>query len=152
MEEELNIEELYEEVLYVYDDNIEAISIHMSYILDKMKKSNISFKKNKIPLNLIKSNLYNKKDLEKYRPVFIRILDTLKDEIEDFKKIAKLEITGISSMFYIIQFITEDKKILEKIDKRDITSKKKEIIELIIYLQNIIYNLENIETVIKEKK
>lgn len=152
MENELKIEELFDEVLYIYDNDLDAIAIHMSYILDKMRKADLSFKKNKIPLSLIKVQLFEEKDLEKYRTVFIRILDTFKDEIEEFKKVSKLDISGISSIFYVINDITKDKNVLSKIEKRDLTAKKNEIVEIIVYLQNIIYNLENIDKVRKDKE
>ena len=142
MENKIEIDELFDEILYIYDDDLVAISLHMSYLIDRKKKNGQSFKKNKISLNFIKQELSEKNNLEKYRIIFLEIMNTLTCDIKKFKNLSKFDLAGVSGLFYILSEITEDDIVFEIIKKRDLTSKKNEIIDIMFYCQKILKKIE----------
>lgn len=146
-EKQIYAKELLEECFYVYDNNIEALTIHMAYILDKMNKKNESLKKNQISYTKIRDDMLTDTNLAKYIAVFERILDTLKSEIEEFKDLSKLEIQGFSSMIYqIYAILKEDSNVLNKLSKTKLTKKKDELMDICYYSEKIM------EIIDKEKQ
>lgn len=140
--ENVPINEIFDDVLYIHDYNIVAIALRVSYLADKMRKHEVSLKKNKIGFATIKQELEEGKNLDKYRAIFLRINDELQSEAKKFDKLAEFDILGFSSIFYLLVTITEDKEILDLMSKRDLTLRKNEIIDLISYCQQILRNIE----------
>ena len=146
-EKQIYAKELLDECFYVYDNNIEALTIHMAYILDKMNKRKESFKKNQISYTKIRDDMLTDTNLAKYIAVFERILDTLKSEIEEFKDLSSMEIQGFSSMIYqVYAILKEDSSKLDKITKTKLTKKKDELMDICYYCEKIM------EIIDKEKE
>jgi len=138
----ISIDELYEEILEIYDFDLNAIYTHMSYLIDRHKKTSIQFKRLFNQISKLNDELSEQKNLEKYRLVFNDILESFNEDIEKYRKISKLDIKGISSIFHMILLIVNEKQCLDELSESKKTELKKELVEIIFYSQEIISALE----------
>lgn len=136
------VQELFDEVLMIHDYNIEAIALRVVYLADRLNVTALSLKKGRYTYRRIKNDLSEQKNLIKYEKVFLRITEELQGEANKFNDLAKFDIKGISSIFLILVDRSKAKDFLELIDSKELTVKKKEVIDLQDYCQRIIMNLE----------
>lgn len=114
----IEIEDLFDEALLTYDDNITALSLHISYLSAKsLNKKDKSTSKTKQHFSSIENELLQRKNLESYRIYFVRVLDSFNDEIELFIKLSKMDLSGYSDIIYnILDIITHNSDVIEKMD------------------------------------
>jgi len=124
MDNKETIESLFEDVLYSYDDNIVAIVLHMSFISTQSRNNEISCVRNnkepdEIEIDLkiaefqfqkskTKIDLSVRAGLEKYRWFFNRILDSSKDDINNFIKLSNFDLSGESDKYYNLEYYLRD--------------------------------------------
>lgn len=133
--EDIPIIDLYEEVLAIYDNDTLAISFHIAFLLKKIKRKKES-------LTSINEDINEQKSLEKYRNQFIKICDTFKDEIEEFRQASKFQIKGTPAIYEGFLHITTDENLLSKFTKRELVERRTILSEISSMCQVINHNLE----------
>ena len=129
------VSEIYEDVLDIYECNLNAITFHILFLLSKNNAT-----KNKFTFHSIKKDLSENNGLEKYRNYFLKINEELKEDIEKFKDISIFEIDGFSSLFENLEnLLVED---LSLFSNKLLSNKKNELLDIICSCKNIIKNID----------
>lgn len=129
------IEEIYEDVLDIYDYNLNAITFHILFLLSKNNAT-----KNKYTFHSIKKDLGENVGLEKYRNFFLKINEELKEETEKFVKISEFDIDGFGCLFQNLELLVKDDYLV--ISKKLLNTKKNELLDIICSCKNIVKEIE----------
>jgi hypothetical protein len=141
--EQIDIEELYDECLLIYDYDVLALFTHVAYLLERGRKTKDSFKKQKyLNLTKIREDFEEVRNLEKYRIPFIKIMDSLNSEIELFKKLSKFDLKGYSGTLNMLLIFSKEKEVKEKLTDKKKKELEQELVDIIYYAQQIIENLD----------
>lgn len=127
MKKKINNLDLLYECYEIYDNNEEALFLHI-YTLAKNKNR-------KIDMHKIKKDLKEQKNLDNYRIFFNSVLDSFKSEIEEYIKISKFE---FSLAYTTLNFCYENLEVFKKIDNSRKNKIKSEIVDMKFFIENII--------------
>ena len=129
------IEEVYEDVLSIHNYNLNAITFHILFLLSKNNAT-----KNKYTFFSIKKDLSENLGLEKYRSHFLKINEELKEDIVKFQELSEFEIEGFGVLFNNLEYLSE--KTLNLLSSKLLSSKKNELLDIILSCRNIIKNID----------
>jgi predicted nucleotidyltransferase len=132
MADKISIDDLFDECLEVYEYDIESLSLHV-YTLHQKFNKNVAKAK-------IQQDLETKKNIEKYRLFFIKVLDSFKTEIEEFRNITKFDIRGChTSLLYCYENI----ETIDKLDRLKKVKLEKELVKVLYYTERLLNEVFN---------
>lgn len=134
-----NIEdsELLEECIYIYDGNMDALVLHIYKLFLTGNKVNIS--KTKIFNDL--TILPNKKALKLYRSKMIKVMDSFKDEVDEFILLTKFDIRGLHEG---VLYCNENIDSVKKLDRQTLSRMKKELVKIIYGSERLLKEIKNV--------
>ena len=127
MDEKILIRDLLDECYEIYAFNEKALILHV-YTLMKQSKRNVTVAK-------IRENFKDKEKIEKYRLFLLKIMDSFKTEIEEYKEITNFDITKANST---LLYCYTNLSIIRKLnaDKKKIL--EKELVDILFYAENML--------------